>query len=400
MNNKLRLDIWMRYDHTVPVVVPMLERLLRHHSDNVYCKLIPDFLHSKVIWWKGYGAYIGSANHTDRAWLTNIEAGLFLTEEDLESNGMIPELETFFDYLNTLDKAFPLTREVVEEMKVLQNLRRDMGMKGADKRRIPLWEGPSFIQKQRAADKQKENFQKEWHSTLTELRSIASQLTDYRPAWVEHSIPPGWQVDQFLHAYYYNKVGEGNKKPYEDYYQSNKSNPQTAVREIMEWWKIQREAPSNEHENLYVHAPYIREHLAEDKILTLSKDEFEKVLYYTHATCDHIIKLSTKMLGRPDVKSMSLEDRLPLFTEWLLAQRNEKGWDVRKLLHFVLYEGRDEDLWERLYLAGRTREYGIAHYGLNSIAELVGWARPEVAPPRNGRTSKALRALGFDVRVY
>ena len=55
---------------------------------------------------------------------------------------------------------------------------------------------------------------------------------------------------------------------------------------------------------------------------------------------------------------------------------------------------------ERLYKAGRTSEYGISHYGLNSIAELVGWARPEVAPPRNGRTSKALRALGYDVRIY
>lgn len=32
--------------------------------------------------------------------------------------------------------------------------------------------------------------------------------------------------------------------------------------------------------------------------------------------------------------------------------------------------------------------------------EVVGWARPEVAPPRNGRTSKALYALGFNVKIY
>lgn len=62
--------------------------------------------------------------------------------------------------------------------------------------------------------------------------------------------------------------------------------------------------------------------------------------------------------------------------------------------------GEAKDTWERLFYAGRDTEYTIPRYGLNSLAEVVGWARPEVAPPRNGRTSKALRALGFDVKVY
>jgi len=42
----------------------------------------------------------------------------------------------------------------------------------------------------------------------------------------------------------------------------------------------------------------------------------------------------------------------------------------------------------------------IPRYKISTIAEFAGWARPEVALPRNGRTSKALRALGFDVKVY
>ncbi len=37
--------------------------------------------------------------------------------------------------------------------------------------------------------------------------------------------------------------------------------------------------------------------------------------------------------------------------------------------------------------------------GISSIAEVVGWARPEDTPPRNGRTNKALRALGYPVKV-
>ena len=71
--NKLRLDLWMRYDHTVPVAVELLRRLLKHQKDNVFTRFVPDRFHPKIIWWKGYGAYIGSANHTDNGWLTNIE---------------------------------------------------------------------------------------------------------------------------------------------------------------------------------------------------------------------------------------------------------------------------------------------------------------------------------------
>ncbi|WP_256343853.1 MULTISPECIES: hypothetical protein [unclassified Pseudomonas] len=97
---------------------------------------------------------------------------------------------------------------------------------------------------------------------------------------------------------------------------------------------------------------------------------------------------------------MDKEGRVKLFASLIMSERNSKGWDIRKLLHYVLYEGASSTIWERLYHAGRDPNYTIPRYGLNSIAEVVGWARPEVVPPRNGRTSKALRALGFDVKVY
>lgn len=32
VNNKLRLDLWMRYDHTVPVSVELLKRLFKHQK--------------------------------------------------------------------------------------------------------------------------------------------------------------------------------------------------------------------------------------------------------------------------------------------------------------------------------------------------------------------------------
>ncbi|VVN45722.1 hypothetical protein [Pseudomonas fluorescens] len=36
--NKLRLDLWMRYDHTVPVSVELLKRLLRHQQNNIFTR--------------------------------------------------------------------------------------------------------------------------------------------------------------------------------------------------------------------------------------------------------------------------------------------------------------------------------------------------------------------------
>ncbi|WP_227394156.1 hypothetical protein [Klebsiella pneumoniae] len=64
-----------------------------------------------------------------------------------------------------------------------------------------------------------------------------------------------------------------------------------------------------------------------------------------------------------------------------------------------LYGGKPSLMWERIYQAGKDDEYKFQHYGINSIAEVVGWARPDDTPPRNGRTNKALRALGYPVRV-
>ena len=398
--NKLRLDIWMRYDHTVPVAVSLLKRILDHHRDNIFCKLVPDYLHSKIIWWKSYGAYVGSANLTDRAWLTNIEAGVFLSEDDLQTSGMLKEIEDFFERLQELEVAFPLSEEVILEMEGLQKLRNDLEDRGKAQRKIPEWNGPSFENKEKARDRQKESFRKEWHDTLTTLRKIGDELISSRPNWVPAGIPIEWQIDQFLHAYYYNQVSDGLKKPYEDFYQSNKNNPQAALTDAVSWWKDTKNPPSNEYHTFNESAPYIQEKLDRKNILNLTSEEFSQVCYHTHATKDHVSKINLAILGRPDISSMPIDERILLFANWLLSLRNKKGWDVRKLLHFVLYEGKDEMLWERLYVAAKTDEYHFPHYGLNSLAELVGWARPEIAPPRNGRTSKALRALGYDVQIY
>jgi hypothetical protein len=53
----------------------------------------------------------------------------------------------------------------------------------------------------------------------------------------------------------------------------------------------------------------------------------------------------------------------------------------------------------RLWNAIRSDDWAIPHIGLSSLGEIVGWARPDEFPPRNMRTSKGLRALGYNVRI-
>lgn len=405
LDNHFRLDLWMRYDHTVPVAPMLLNKLLNNAKNNIFCKLIPDMLHAKIVWWKGYGAYVGSANLTSRAWYDNIETGVFFTDEELIDSDMLPQLEEYFDKLIHLDEAIQLTSEIIKEQVELDKLRRaTLGEHQEDvltkARSIPEWKGLKNVDKKRAVDKRKENFKKEWQGAISHIRNIAEQITVYRPAWIEENIPVNWQVDQFLHAYYYNIVRQGdNTYPYEQEHQKNKANPQQALMKNLKWWKALSGPPSNEDHTFYESAPAIRDAFSKSKILNIDSDELCKVVEATHSTMNHVIKLSPGKLGKPEVSYLSKSERAPLFTELLLKQRNKKQQSILELLNYVLYGGKPENMWERIYDAGKTAEYQINNYGVNSIAEVAGWAQPETTPPRNTRTNKALRALGYSVNV-
>lgn len=63
------LEFFGRYDGTCPIDTQLLEWALQpRHLANLSWRVVPTYLHAKVIWWVGQGAYIGSANLTDRAW--------------------------------------------------------------------------------------------------------------------------------------------------------------------------------------------------------------------------------------------------------------------------------------------------------------------------------------------
>lgn len=81
--NRIRLTFFGRYDKSVPVVAAVLKTFIDKGSEDYRCFLIKEYFHPKVYWFKGHGVYIGSSNISERSWFKNIEAGIFLTDDEI-----------------------------------------------------------------------------------------------------------------------------------------------------------------------------------------------------------------------------------------------------------------------------------------------------------------------------
>ena len=403
VQNLKPLEYFGRYDHSVAIEPTVLKWFLDKASLNYECKLVPDILHAKVIWWVDAGAYIGSANLTDRAWQSNIEVGTFLTQDDLVETGAERELILFFEKLD--DHAHKLTKEIYQEQVRLADIRsgllkqeysieREFGKE----RLIPKNQGLVFFDTKKSADKHLKNFERDWNETLQVMRLVASRVSTLgiKPDWIDESVPHGVQADQFLHAYYYNQVRDGNRHPYEEFFSRNSKNPELALRQALEWWHDANFDHSFEERTIYQWSPRLRELLARDRILALTEEEFVDAISRVHAVRDHAIKQENEHLGLSN-QPHSGDDKVKKFGERLWLQRSNEGRTVLDLLNYVIWgEG---SVSSRLWRATRSDVWAIPHIGLSSLGEIVGWARPDEFPPRNKRTSKGLRALGYNVKV-
>jgi hypothetical protein len=369
---------------------------------------VPDIYHPKVIWWKGYGAYIGSANLTERGWFGNIEAGIFLSHHELVENDFEDELTNFFDELDT--RSSPLTQEIYDELCNLEsaNNRIDVTLKPHDEkfrklRKLPTVDPLIRIVKRSSSEKRRNAFILEWNETLQLLRDIADRVsTDkYRPDWVNSHIPKGVQADQFLHAYYYSNVRKGTRALHHEFHDKNLSNPEKALVDAMQWWKSLKDPPNEEDRTIDTWAPYLKEKLGKNKLQKLSEEDFIEVCEKVHAMRDHSlrVKYTEFNLDKP-LPSMNIDQRIEFFSKWLFKQTSETGKRVLDTISFVLYDGEPEKLPDRLWQAIVNTEWLIPHLGVSSLGEMVGWAMPDIFPPRNGRTSKALYALGYKVRIH
>ncbi len=356
LDHNKRLALWGRYDYSVPIACNVLRRFLERNSVNFVLRLVPDIFHSKIIWWHDYGAYIGSANLTYSAWFQNFEAGVFLTETELEENGLADALRDFFLEVDAASHA--LTKDVLEEMIRWTHDRNQTVQVEAEKRfesdrKLPRLESLLSINRKPTVQRYRDDFLKEWNDTRQILLALAPRVIEHLPAWLEPGIPAGAQTDRFLHSYYVEIAG-GTNEGVDREHSANRSDPDRAVRWALQWWKEQKTAPANADVLLRDWFPVVERLLAKDRLKTLTADEFADLCAHVHAMHDHSLRVSWKSYG----------------------------------------------LKERIFEASYNPERKIPHLGLGALGEMAGWAHPDEFPPRNGRTSKSLRALGFNVRIH
>lgn len=407
-NQSKPLEFYGRYDHSVAISPTVLKWFLDQASPNYQCKLIPDIFHSKVIWWVEAGAYFGSANLSDRAWLTNIEAGTYLSHEELVHNGLDHQLEQYFDQIDS--RAILLNREIYLEQLTLSKRRGAIDLEDEKLRRE--FENKRLIQPganlaafdQRQAFVRRLNaFTDEWNSTLQIMRDIGVRVSKdgVRPSWVNADVPSSVQADQFLHAYYYLQVRDGNRHPYEEFHKKNSVNPEIALKEVINWWTLSDFDHEAERRHLHEWAPRVRELCARDRLPTLDLAGFTELLSLIHAVRDHASKLDATTIGLGGGKA-NIDERIAGFAQWIWNQRSKNGNTALQTFFYVVW-GKDgfegEKITQRLWNGHTGDEWAFPHIGLSTLGELVGWARPDNFPPRNGRTSKALKALGYRVRT-
>lgn len=408
LKNNIKLEFWCRYDKDIPVSISILEKFLQRKSPNYVCKLIPNILHSKVIWWVGYGAYIGSANLTDRAWFRNIEAGIYFDYTDLVENRMDLELENFFDDINKWSS--PLSEDILEGLRTIKDIRKQLHeyekrfeKKYLEGMKLDEIVSITNVDTQKRMNTPREKFLKEWNDTLQTLNDIADRISsdDYRPIWIDRDAPKGVQADRFLNAYYYNYVMKGNKSHHNELYDKNNKDPESALVDAMSWWHSLTQATSDEEIAIMKWSKYQKDKLNKNNLPGLSKDDFVGVCERSYAIQDHLSKLGSKKFGlNHSSPKMSREEKVKHFAGWLYEQRSDTGKTILETLYFVLYGGSLNEIPQRIWEAIHSAEWSIPHFGISSLGEIVGWALSDQITPRNGRTSKALKALGYNVDIH
>jgi hypothetical protein len=347
------------------------------------------------------GAYIGSANLTNRAWASNIEAGTFLTEEELAGGPMLEELRTFFEVTDA--RAEAIDDRFYQHLLELQRGRSDLdqaeyNFKRRVKRYFPEGRGLVSVEKDQAQDRAFAEFSRRWRESLQVLKDISEKVTQdkNRPDWIPKGTPAGAQADQFVHAYYYQFVG-GHKGGHlvDAAYAKHRLNPEDALEAALAWWKEAEFDNKQERRSLLDWAPQLKDMLSRTRIRTLSKGEFCLAMPMVHAVIDYGRKRPNSELGLPSVQQ-DTDTKVRLHAAQLWEARSPQGKTPLEMLEYVIWGPGPVE--ERIWAAARSDQWRLPWIQFSTLGEIVGWARPDDFPPRNDRTLKGLRALGYSVR--
>lgn len=401
LKNNIPLLFYGRLDQDVAVSVRILDKFLSKKSPIFECKLVQHH-HAKLIRWYGAGVYIGSANLTDSAWNKNIEAGCYFSEDEVTEE-MDNDIESLFEKLN--EHSTSLTKELFELMKNRQKV-VDKNIHSSREfwanSLLKEWSGLVYTSPKNAKERARVKFLEEWYSTLQYLRDIGDRISHQsnRPLWIGENVPSCAQADQFLHAHYYNRTFDGKTAMFEEHFKKNKDQKEAALSEAIEWWRQLPEAPTGEDDALNIATPFIKEALSEKNLPNLDRETFKQVYQYIHAGIEFAKRVNNSRINLPREEKYTVDVKIDALANKIWDALSKGGYSIKEVIRFVLYEEPSGKLPERIWLAYNDPKWKIECVGISTLGELAGWALPDIYPPRNGRTSKSLRSLGYDVRVH
>jgi PLD-like domain len=409
-----------RWDSGFPVSAALLRWFIEKAPTNVRCFLVNGPYHPKVIWWRGFGAYIGSANLTKHGWERNIECGVFLSDDELYEQRVATDLEAMFaeisgasfevgrDDLPDIDRLARLRSKLLPEMKALDDeFQRLFGKRKA-------YRGPTYqLRASEAPSVARVQFVDEWSKTLELMRRLARRFAELslRPSWVPADTDATTHFDQLLHGYYYHQVirgdveGRKSKVKVDAYFDQNRRRSDEALVTAARWWAALSEPPTrsstyNEARFITEVAPRLRKSLSAQVLPALDEASFVEVMSAVNAFRDHGRRVDNATLGLKPGTELNEDQRIELFAAWMYRQRSSIGRTPLNALMFVIHDSSIRRAEDRIWAAIREPAWRIPRLGKSTLGEVLGWARPNDYPPRNDRTNKALRALGHDVIVF
>ena len=403
--HKASLQFYGRYDHQIAVDPAVIKWFLdRSYIPTLKCRLVPDFYHPKVIWWVGHGVYIGSANLSNRAWTKNIEIGTFISEEEMQATGLDVELDDLFSEIEIRSHAISNSyldhlKSLIKANKVLDDAMAELQRNFATMRYFPPGDSLVTTDKKSPMDREKEKFQRERIRALETLHILENRVSadSNRPSWIPADTAKGVQVDQFLYAYHSQYVtGVDANVNVEAAFLKNKNRGEAALDEAIAWWHAAEYRYDDMSLMVNQTARRLQHLFSKHKLPTLDIDEFCEALGAIHAIQQFVMNKPNAEMGLPAKQTMLV--KLRRHGEELWSKQSPAGKTPLETLQYLIWGSDMENIETRIWNASRDRKWALPWTRESTLSDILGWARPDDYPPINGRSLKALRALGFDVQ--
>lgn len=415
VSKNIKLNWWGLFNADGGSAISEIKKALEHPDLITFYPFSKNF-HSKVIYFHGYGIYIGSHNFTYNALMNNVEAGVFVEETALTEKQKT-DINDFFDYLK--EKSIPAVQDDIEKILEYEDLTQSEKKQQKEIRNrlenyfdaqfshmFRLKEGVQTSNETADDTQKKREFLQEWRSTQNIIEYIKLTIKEKcrQPEWINKDAELSIVTDQLLHAYYYSYILHGNDERntgriMAEQKEQNKNNTERAVLNAIQWWETLKSAPTNEDTYINKWGYENQKILLNLKTRKLTEEELEIVMLQNHAATTHARQIPNQKLGLPSDNSTTQEERVRIYAKWLYVQKSEGDLDINDVMKYLLFDNNDT-IENRVYNCVNNRKYKIEHFGKSIIGELVGWGRPDITHIRNNRVNKVLNCLGFDVELF